>query len=109
MTDKKLSRRRLLALGLSAAATIPVAALIRARPALAGDTPKLDETDPMAQTLGYKHDAAAVDREKFPKMADGNNCANCSLYGGGDWGPCTIFPGKLVKAEGWCNAWVPKG
>lgn len=110
MAEKNLSRRKFLKLGISTAATVPVAALLGSRLALAGDGEKLEESDPTAQTLGYKHDAAAVDTEKFPKKAAGadQTCANCALYGGGDWGSCSIFPGKTVKAGGWCNAWVAK-
>jgi hypothetical protein len=27
---------------------------------------------------------------------------------GGEEGPCNIFPGKNVKAQGWCKVWVLK-
>jgi hypothetical protein len=86
----------------------------------------LDENDPDAQALAYTHDAANVDREAQPRYAPGQVCANCSLYQtrlGGEvqvetgaepvsevpgWGGCTIFPGRLVNAAGWCSAWVPR-
>ena len=35
-------------------------------------------------------------------------CSNCSVYGGADGaaqGACTLFPGKLVQAAGWCKSW----
>lgn len=111
MTDKNLSRRRFLKLGVSTAAAVPLASLLSARLALAAEGEKLDESDPSAQALGYKHDGNAVDTAKYPGKAGdgaGNTCANCQLYGGGDWGACAIFPGKQVKAEGWCSAWVAK-
>jgi hypothetical protein len=70
----------------------------------------LAETEPAAIGLGYKADVASVDKAKFPKYVDGQNCANCQLYvsKSADAGTCGIFPGKLVAGKGWCNAWVKK-
>ena len=28
--------------------------------------------------------------------------------GGSAQGPCQLFPGKLVKAAGWCTGWAPQ-
>lgn len=89
------------------------ALLARGAFAVPGD-PKLSPDDPQAQALGYYEDAAEVDVAKWPKKAgpDGaeQNCISCALYQAGDdgWGACGIFPGKLVKGAGWCNAWVPR-
>lgn len=75
--------------------------------------PRLEEGDSMAQALGYRHDAARVDVEQFPGRADPGSadefCRNCVHYQappGTPWAPCTIFPGKLVNADGWCSAWA---
>ena len=75
--------------------------------------PRLEESDTMAQALGYKHDAARVDPKQFPSRAgaEGANefCRNCVHYQGlpdRPWAPCTIFPGRLVNANGWCSAWA---
>ncbi|HZD51514.1 MAG TPA: high-potential iron-sulfur protein [Woeseiaceae bacterium] len=75
--------------------------------------PRLDESDSMAQALGYKHDASRVDVEQFPSRAgpEGANesCRNCVHFQGQrdvTWAPCTIFPGHLVNANGWCSAWA---
>ena len=75
----------------------------------------LDESSPQAQSLGYKHVAEEVDTSKWPKHAgeagSKQYCYNCNLYQGqGEEGAggCPIFAGKQVKAQGWCNAWVPK-
>jgi hypothetical protein len=70
----------------------------------------LTEADPQAAALGYKVDAATVDKAKFAKFQDGQNCANCTLYTSksADAGTCNIFAGKMVSAKGWCNAWVKK-
>ncbi|MFP3646007.1 high-potential iron-sulfur protein [Paraburkholderia sp. SIMBA_054] len=75
------------------------------------DAPVLPESDPTALGLGYKTDAARVDKAKFPKYQAGQTCANCQLFQGkpGDaMGPCTIYGGKLVNAKGWCSAYVKK-
>jgi hypothetical protein len=92
--------------------TVPAAALalvaIRTASAQAA---KLEETDAIAVSLGYRHDASKVDAKKFPAFAAGRNCANCQLYQGkpGEaWGACGAVGGKLVNAKGWCVAWVKK-
>lgn len=71
---------------------------------------KLLESDPQAAALGYKEDAAKVDKAKYPKYAAGQDCANCQLYQGpakGE-GKCAIFAGKLVASGGWCGAYTKK-
>jgi hypothetical protein len=97
-----LSRRRLLqrlALGVSLA---PLSGKLVA-PALAG-APLLSVSAPEAQAVKYVEDA------KDAKGATpGNNCANCGLYqgvNGSVQGPCQLFPGKDVKATGWCSSWT---
>ena len=107
-------RRRFLKLSAMGLATLPIASLVY-RDGVAGDLPLVEESDPQAAALGYVHDATTVDTAKFPKRAGEAGakqfCYNCNLYQGqGEEGagPCSIFPGKSVKAAGWCNAWVPK-
>jgi hypothetical protein len=70
---------------------------------------RVDEDAPQAKALGYRHDAATVDKTRFPNFVEGSHCANCALYQGGEeWGPCTLFAGQLVAAGGWCSAWAKK-
>ncbi len=78
---------------------------------------KLSEDDQTAQAFGYKHDASAVDLEKFPRAKDTagvtQTCKNCALFQNAaspdaEWATCPIFQNKLVAADGWCNAWAPK-
>ena len=111
----KLSRRQFLGTALAAAAPAPVAGRSLITSAHAGEMAKVTEDDPTAKALGYVHDATAVDTAKFPKRAGDAGakqfCDNCSLFQaaeGEEWGKCSIFPGKLVKGAGWCNAWVAK-
>ena len=92
--------------------TLPVAtlALTIARTVSAQDS-KLEESDSIAMSLGYKHDAAKVDAKKFATYAAGRNCANCQFYQGkatDDWAACPPVGGKLVNAKGWCAAWAKK-
>ena len=75
------------------------------------DAPMLSDSDPTAQSLGYKPDATQIDKAKYPKYQAGQACANCQLYQGkpGDAaGPCPIFGGKQVSVKGWCSAYVKK-
>lgn len=74
--------------------------------------PRLDERDPQAESLGYKHDATNVDKKKFPTYKPGETCGNCQLFQGksdkDEWAPCPIFPGKQVNANGWCSSYMKR-
>ena len=77
----------------------------------AEDLPKLDPAGPQAAALGYVNDAAEADTAKFANFVAGSQCSGCQLYTGAEgdeWGPCTIFPGISVNANGWCSAFVKK-
>ena len=105
------SRRNFFKRGLGAVAAVSVAQLAAHRLAFAADMAHVDEAAPQAVSLGYKHDAAAIDKAKYPRLADGQNCGNCVLYqgaAGSEWGGCGIFAGQAVAAKGWCNAYAPK-
>ncbi|HEY3808763.1 MAG TPA: high-potential iron-sulfur protein [Steroidobacteraceae bacterium] len=91
---------RRLALGLAVA---PAAAAVF-RPARGADKlPMLSESDPAAKAEQYVEDAS-----RAKGAQSGALCSNCSIYDGAqgaDAGTCTLFPGKLVKANGWCKSW----
>ena len=72
----KSSRRTFLITSIGVASTLALS-----RTAFA-DAPKVAETDPTAQALGYKADASKVDKAKFAKYAAGQDCGNCSFYQG---------------------------
>lgn len=99
------SRRRfikLTALGLAAA---PFANMLLSGVSEAADL--ISETDPQAAALGYKADATKAEKRTDPTHL----CSNCSFYSGkaGETsGPCVLFQGKLVAANGWCTAWAKK-
>ena len=71
----------------------------------------LSDKDPAAVALGYAPDTTKVDAKKYPKHSKEQNCANCQLYAGKPKeaaGPCPLFAGTQVAANGWCSAWVKK-
>lgn len=113
-----VTRRKFLGFGLTALVAAPVAAsLLGARSASAQTAlPHVDgATDPVGMALGYSEDATKVDTAKFPKRAGDEGakqfCHSCSLFQGKegeDFATCTMFPGKAVSKNGWCNAWAPK-
>ena len=97
------SRRLLLKASAAGLAALPLG--LAARSAFAADLPKLELDNPTAQALSYTHDASAVGVDV---RGGERNCANCQLFGGGDWGSCALFPGKAVSKAGWCKGWVAK-
>ena len=80
-------------------------------PAKSGGMPKLSADDPQAKSLTYVEDATTINSARQPRFQAGQTCSNCALYqkkDDPDWGGCSIFPGKLVKAAGWCSVYAPK-
>ena len=74
-----------------------------------GDMPKLSPSDPAGSALGYVENENDVDVDRFDGFENGQNCGNCAQFRGEvgvDWGPCVIFPGKLVSAVGWCAGYI---
>ena len=96
-------RRRLL-LRLLSLALLPLAAA--GRRALAASAPLLAVNAPEAKAVKYVEEA-----RQAQGAAPGSSCANCALYqgpNGSAQGPCQLFPGKEVKAAGWCSSWAPQ-
>jgi hypothetical protein len=112
MEDKSVnhSRRHAVKLIVGGAASIPLASLVTTGSATAAELPKLDESNPMAASLQYKHDATQAPRTDKPGTPAAEQvCANCQLgQGEGEWIGCSIFPGNRVSANGWCTAWVKR-
>ena len=102
-SNDALSRRSLLKAGSATLATLVIARSVEAEE-------ELSPQDPTAVALGYVADASTVDAAKWPQKTDGSQCSNCVLYAAtdGGLGKCSIFPGKLVNANGWCSAWNGK-
>lgn len=107
-----------------AASTPPPAEMPQAEPAAAAEPEpaaapepassepvRLNEADPQAKSLGYVHDATTIDTSAQPRYEAGQACRNCVLFQGADgdeWANCSIFPGRQVKATGWCSVYAPK-
>ena len=99
------TRRQFLLTAVPAGVALGAAAQALAQPA------KVDENDPAAKGIGYRHDAAQDDAAKYPKLVKGQVCGNCALYQAkatDPWAGCPIVGGKQVNAKGWCTAWVKK-
>lgn len=99
------SRRKFMQKWVLGAALAPLA-MARLTVSHAADLPLLSPDDPAARKVKYTEDAAT---EK--SAVKDNKCANCALYEGAygsAQGPCQIFPGKHVKAAGWCSSWAPQ-
>lgn len=103
------ARRRFLQLATAGVAMAPLCAGLVSRRAFGQEM--VSEDDEIAQQLGYVHDASRVDPAEWPEYEPGQLCSNCALFHGEEgeeWGPCDIFAGDLVNANGWCAAWVPE-
>jgi len=99
------SRRRLLQ-RLALSVPLAPAALGALRTARASPAPLLAVDSPEARAVKYVEDASDA-----RGAAPGARCATCGLYQGAEGstqGPCQLFPGKDVKASGWCSSWAPQ-
>ncbi|MDO9071667.1 MAG: high-potential iron-sulfur protein [Rubrivivax sp.] len=93
-------------------APAPAAPAETPAPAATSTAPTLvSPSDPQAQTLGYVPVSSQADATKYKTHDASQTCANCALYtgvAGEAAGPCPLFAGQLVAAEGWCSAWAKK-
>lgn len=104
------SRRKLIKGALAGAAALPLVGMAQKSRAQGSKT-KVNPDSSLAQSLNYTHDAAALPKSA-PRKPNAF-CHNCRFFQAqaaqGDspqWAPCTIFGGKLVSRDGWCNSWV---
>jgi High potential iron-sulfur protein len=87
------------------------AATLASNPATAA-AKKLEEADPKAVSLGYKHDSAQVDQKRFPKHTAAEKCANCMAFLGKPsdaWAECDLLTDRMVSVTGWCSSYVKAG
>ena len=100
-----VGRRRLLQNAALGMILVPIAAASLSA-AVAADAPLVTEDDPVAKALKYVGDASKASTAK-----PGSSCATCKLYqgaAGAAQGGCLLFPGKSVKAGGWCSSWTAR-
>ena len=71
----------------------------------------LDEQDAAAKAVAYQQDARKVDPRLCPTYRRGQSCTTCALieFGTAPMRGCSLFPGKLIAAAGWCNVWELRG
>jgi hypothetical protein len=100
MTDP--TQRRIFMLQLAGAGLALCAA-----PARSQADSALKEDAAEAKEHAYVEDAAKVDRKRFPDFKPTQTCGSCQLFDPKSKGSggCGLFPGKLVKEPGWCDAW----
>jgi hypothetical protein len=97
-------RRRLLQRLALGACVLSLGTVVRST--RAASSPLLSIDAPEAKAVKYVENAHSAQG-----AAAGSSCANCALYQGPDGstqGPCQLFPGKDVKAAGWCSSWAPQ-
>ena len=97
------SRRRFILVSVVTMVAAPIARL-----AFPQAAEKVDENSPPAKALDYHHDASKVTN---PKRKNDQFCHNCQFFQGkpkDQWGPCAVFQGKQVAAQGWCSTWLAK-
>lgn len=90
---------------------VPAAAALGCFSTCASAADKVDEKDPAAVGLGYKHDATKVDAKKYATYKAGSVCSNCQFYQGKPtdaWAGCPLLGGKQVNAKGWCSGYAKK-
>jgi hypothetical protein len=76
------------------------------RAATPAPQPLLDAASAQAKALRYVENA-----KNAAGATAGASCANCGLYqgaAGSAQGACQLFPGKDVRASGWCSSWAPQ-
>ena len=79
---------------------------VSVRGAQASEQDLVNEQSDTAKALSYVHDASTLSKDV---RADGaQTCAICIFYTQSNVssGPCALFAGQAVSAEGWCKAWV---
>jgi hypothetical protein len=77
--------------------------------AAASSIRRVEESEPKATSLGYRHDSNQVDRKRFPKHKAGERCNNCMAWLGTPkdaWAECDLMADRLVAAPGWCSSYV---
>jgi hypothetical protein len=99
MTD----RRKFLSVVGAGALAVPISTLMQDGVAFAQDLPMVTTDDPTAAALQYVEVSAI----------EGAYCKDCILYTDVTKveeaaGPCALFPGKNVTADGWCISYAKR-
>jgi len=92
---------------------VPLAAGMGSPQAFAQSTlKKVEETEPKATAIGYKHDSARVDKARYAKHDVAQRCHNCLAFAPDkptdEWGECDLMSDRLVHRNGWCSSYKKK-
>ena len=70
----------------------------------------LSPAEPAAVAIAYVENATGVDAKTYPAYRRGQSCATCSYveFGSARARGCSVVPGRLVLATGWCKVWKPR-
>jgi hypothetical protein len=99
------SSRRVFMMRVAAGGTALASAMVSAAPK------RVEESEPKAMSLGYRHDSAQVDKAKYPKHTPDQKCNNCVAWLGKPSDPtaeCDLITDRLVSNGGWCSSYVKK-
>lgn len=83
------------------AGALPLGLLLAEARALAAEATRVDPDSETARGLNYTHVSPDPDKR----------CAGCQFYtdpSRAAWGPCVIFPGQLVNADGLCDSYFKR-
>jgi hypothetical protein len=62
---------------------------------------QIEENEPKAMSLGYRHESAKVDKAKFPKHGAAEKCSNCMAWLGKPtqaWAECDLMADRIQIA-----------
>jgi hypothetical protein len=70
---------------------------------------RVEETEPKATAIGYRHDSTRVDPARYPKHNADQKCLNCLAWApekpADEWGECDLMSDRLVHRIGWCSSY----
>ena len=70
---------------------------------------RVEESEPKATAIGYRHDSVKVDRARYPKHDDTQKCQNCLAWApekpADEWGECDLMSDRMVNRNGWCSSY----
>lgn len=70
---------------------------------------RVEENEPKAVSLGYRHDTTKVDKAKYPKHSASEKCSGCMAWLGKPAdaaAECDLITDRLVSNAGWCSSFV---
>lgn len=69
----------------------------------------VEEIEPKATAIGYRHDSTKVDKARYPKHDPTQKCQNCLAWApdkpADEWGECDLMSDRMVNRNGWCSSY----